>query len=360
MKIAVITCYFDPDYVRARTIRAALKTIPGVQTVVVKNTKKGMARYFEIIPLLIALRHKEKPDVYVLTFRGQEILPLVLLLAGKKPVWFDEFIVPIAYAKGENHHKTFAIRVKHMLARMSETLYRRWLQKCKVIIADTQAHAELSARTSNVNMRKYLALPVGADEKLFKPAVQASAPSDTFQAFYYGNMLPLHGLDTVIETAIQMSDREDINFLLIGGKKNMQKKIQAAIAKGARITYREWVPFEEIPALLQKCSVFLAGPYGGSPQAQNVVTGKAYQALACAAPAIIGASPATSEYFVDKQNAIIVEQASPESLKKAIIWAKDHPAELRAIAESGRKLYEKQFSIAAIARRLQPLVDAVS
>ena len=98
-KVAVITNHADPDYIRARSIRAALKTLPGIQMLVIKHSGNKYLRYFEIIWKLVRVRFTEKPDVYLITFRGQEILPIVLLLAGRRPVIFDEFIVPIAYAK---------------------------------------------------------------------------------------------------------------------------------------------------------------------------------------------------------------------------------------------------------------------
>ena len=88
MKIAVITCYFDPDYVRSRTIRSAVRSYPGAQLLVVKNSHKGLLRYPEVVWKLIQLRRRQNPDVYILTFRGQELLPFVLLIAGLRPVIF--------------------------------------------------------------------------------------------------------------------------------------------------------------------------------------------------------------------------------------------------------------------------------
>jgi len=359
MKIAVITCYFDPDYIRARTLRAALKTLPGVQVIVVKNTKKGMARYAEMPGLLRQVKKQHNPDVYLLTFRGQEILPLVLGIAGKKPVWFDEFIVPIAYATGEKHRKSMAIRTKHFLARRSEPLYKRWLNKCAVILADTQAHAELSARMSHQNLSKYVAVPVGTDETLFKPASKP-AKGEKFQVFYYSTgMQPLHGIPVVLAAAEKLKDQPEIEFLIVGGKKPMEEVCKVAQSRGANLRYESWIPFEKLVDTIQQSSLCLGGPFGDTPQAQHVITGKTYQYLACAAPALIGASEATSEYFTDKENALVVPQANPDALAKAIMWAYNQPDELASIADKGRKLYEKQFSTTAIAKILQPLVESV-
>ncbi|HEX7368433.1 MAG TPA: glycosyltransferase [Candidatus Saccharimonadales bacterium] len=360
MKIAVITCYYSPDYVRARTLRAALKTFPDVKLSIVKNRHKGLLRYPEVLWKLWQVRKKRRPDVYVLTFRGQEILPFVLLMAGDKPVWFDEFIVPIAYASHEGHRKSFGMRVKHFLARVSEPLYKNWLRRCSVVLADTRAHAELSARTSHMNLSKYLAVPVGTDETLFRLAEVVQRP-EKFQVFYYSTgMQPLHGIPVVLEAARQLQNHKDIEFLIVGGKKVMRSAVASAQASGARLRYEPWIPFEELVTTIQSSSLCLGGPLGGTPQARHVITGKTYQFLACGVPVLVGASEATSEYFVDKQNALVVEQDDAGALVRAIAWAAKHPNELRAIAENGRKLYEKQFSTKAIAGLLAPLIDGVS
>ena len=359
MKIAAITCYHDPDYVRARSLRAGLQQIAGVQTIVVKNSHTGLLRYPEVLWALWKVKREQRPDAYLLTFRGQEILPFVLLIAGKKPVWFDEFIVPGAYARGEHHKRTPAILVKHALARVSEPLYNWWLHRCKAILADTQAHAEVSAKAARLNLSKYTAIPVGVDEKLFKPGA-AKPDSETFQVFYYSTgMQPLHGIDTVLAAAELLKDNEHIQFLLVGGKRPMRLKVEEAVKNGARAHYVSWIPFADLPGVMRSSGICLGGPFGNTPQANHVVTGKTYQMIASGAPVIVGASVATSEYFVNEKNALVVPQADPEALAKAIVWASEHPHDLAEIAENGRKLFEKEFSTQAIARRLQPLIDAI-
>lgn len=357
MKIAVITCYFLPDYVRARTLRAALEDIRGVQVIVIKNKHKGLLRYPEVLWKMWQVKRTQKPDAYLVTFRGQEILPWVLALAGNKPVIFDEFIVPIAYATGEHHRSSLSIRIKYFLARVSEPLYRRWLDRCVAILADTQAHAELSARLTRTNLSKYLVVPVGADEKLFKPAI--STPAEPFQVFYYSlGMQPLHGISFVLEAAEQLKDK-DVKFLMVGGKKPMEQAVSQAVANGAHVRYERWIPFEDLMSTIRGSSLCLGGPFGDTQQAHHVITGKTYQFLACGAPVLIGVSEATNEYFIDKQNALVVPQGDAAAIAKAILWAKKHPAEMAEIAKAGRKLYEKQFSSVAIAKLLEPLVSSL-
>lgn len=360
IKLAVITCYFDPQYVRGQVIRTALSGEPGITVVSLLNRRKGLLRYPEILAKLIALRLRDKPDAYLLTFRGQEILPAVLAVAGRRPVIFDEFIVPLAYATGESHRRSPAILVKHALARVSAPLYARWLRRCALILADTDQHAALSATTSDVPRDRYRTLPVGADERVFRLEQRPAADHDEFVVLYYGNMLPLHGLDTVLEAAVSLADRADIRFELIGGGAGVAELIDTARSQGARIRTRSWVPYDRLPAVIAASDLCLGGPFGGTPQAQNVVTGKTYQFLASGAPTVVGLNDASAEVFADGDTALIVPQKDAAALAETIIRAADDRHELLAIGRRGRELFERRFSTPVLGGELATWVRQVT
>jgi glycosyltransferase involved in cell wall biosynthesis len=326
--------------------------------IVVKNQQRGWLRYPEMLVRLMRLRWGEKPDVYLVTFRGQEILPLVLALAGRRPVIFDEFIVPIAYATGEGHVPSAAVRAKHALAKASRPLYGRWLQRCACILADTQAHAELSARTSQLGLDRFCVLPVGADEELFAPPDDPSLVRGLgpFEVLYYGNMVPLHGLPVVIDAAVRLKDRPDIHFVIVGGRPDVEERVATAVAAGARLAHEAWVPFEQLPLRIRNADLVLGGPFGGTPQAQRVVTGKTYQALACAAATVVCRSQATAPVFLDGKNALVVDQDDSAALAEIIRWAGDHRGEVAEIGRAGRRLYEERFSHRVIAATLAEVV----
>lgn len=359
MKIAVVTCYHDADYVRARSLRAAVAAQPGVTPIIIKNKSKGFLRYPQVLWRMLVVKWRQKPAAFLMTFRGQEILPFALLIAGRTPIWFDEFIVPSAYARAEKHKKSLGIVVKHTVARLGGPLYNFCLRRCSDILADTSAHAELSARISEINLSRYLAVPVGTDEKLFKPN-EKTKKVEPFQIFYYTTgMQPLHGITYVLEAAERLAGDRRFKFLLVGGKKPMEHAVADAVARGARIEYRAWVPFDELPKLMRESGLCLGGPFGGTQQAQHVITGKTYQSLACAVPTIVGANAATESFFKDKVNSLVVPQKDVDALIAAFVWAVENPRDLAAVAERGLKMYEREFSNDALARIIAPLVDTV-
>lgn len=355
--IAVVTCYHEPDYVRARVLRAAVAGVPGVESIIIKNKRRNALRYAEVLWRMLRVKYREKPAAFLITFRGQEILPFALLIAGRTPVWFDEFIVPSAYARLENHRQTFKKRMIRTVFRLSEPLYRASLRHCQVIFSDTPSHAELGAKMSEVNLSKYVAVPVGTDETVFKPK-DNTKKTEPFQVFYYTtDMQPLHGISYVLDAAERLAGDRRIKFLLVGGKKPMEQAVATAVERGARIEYRRWVPFDELAKVMRESGVSLGGPFGGTPQAGHVVTGKTYQSLACGVPTIIGYNDDTAAMFIDHENALIVRQKSPESLVDTLIWAIEHPVELQRIGDKGRALYERNFSNDALIRIMTPLVE---
>jgi glycosyltransferase involved in cell wall biosynthesis len=357
LKVAVITCYKDPDYVRARSLRAALQLVPGVQMLVLKNKHHNLfLRLPEIAYRLAELRRNEQPDVYLLTFRGYELLPLVLLLAGRRPVIFDEFIQPVeVVAEHQSMKRGSAVAQLMGVWKLLAPLYYLLLKRCHTILTDTEAHAEYASSLSRVDRSKYLVLPVGTDEALFRPPKRRTH-AEEFQVFFYGNMVPLHGIRYVIEAAERLKKLPHITFFVVGGDAAIAHAVERAVANGAHITYEPWVPFDELPHAIAAANLCLGGPFGDTVQSHNVVTGKTYQFLACGAPTMVGKSKATAELFRDKQNCLVVQQASADDLARAVLWAQAHPDELAEIGKQGRALYEAHFSAKQIAKTLRRII----
>ena len=343
-KLAVVTCY--KDYVRTHTIQAALDARQDVQAIQVKNAKQGVLRYPEVLWKLLKVRIRDKPDGYLLNFRGYELLPFVLLIAGRKPVIFDEFINLTEWVVDEHH------KVKHggLLARILNNVYGWLLRHCRVILADTPVHVAYSAERSGVAIEKYVSVPVGTDNAVFYP--RAQKPTKPFTVLYYGSMLPLHGVDIVLAAAKLLQDTPAIDFHFVGGKDKIAAQIAAASAAGVNVRHTPWIAYADLPDAIAKAGINLAGPFGDTLQSQYVVTGKTYQLLAMAVPCIVGENIATTD-FVDKQNSLVVPQGDAAALADAIRWAFEHPKELARIGKRGRALYEKAFDEPTIARQVR-------
>lgn len=349
--IVVITCQPDPDYVRAAVLRIGIGALPGLKLSVIKNSRLNKLRYPEVAYKILQCRLTDNPDVYLLTFRGYEMLPWLLLVAVGKRVIFDEFINALEW--GAYEHKKFSPR--SAFGKIFNGMYGFLLSRCFAILADTDAHADISSKLSAVSRNKYLAVPVSTNETLFFPSARQKRGSQ-FNVFFYGNILPLHGLDIMLNAALQLKDERDISFTFIGGKPEHQSAVEYAIFSGARIAYFKYVPFIELPGYIHEASLCLGGPFGNTFQSQFVVTGKTYQFLAAGVPTVIGANKA-SGLFKDKENSLVIPQGDSDALAAAILWAQQHPELLMAMGKAGRKLYETAFSNQIVADCLATLVN---
>jgi len=341
--ICVITCYKQPDYVRAKTLRRGLHESDLFEDVlIVKNKHTGVLRYIDVFAQLIKIRFSKNPDFYILTFRGYETLPFVWLMTLGKKLLYDEFINPVEWFVYE--HKKFA--PGSIPAKLLRAVFRWFGKRVSLILTDTESHADYSAELMDLPREKYRAIPVGTDERTFQPLNPIS--HDGFRVLFYGNMLPLHGVDIVLKTAEILAARTDIIFHFVGGKKVIREKTAAAQAIGANIEHDKWIEFEKLPETFAKSDICLGGPFGGTVQSQYVITGKTFQFMAAARPAVIGSNKET-QLFTDKQNALVVPQANVDALKDVILWAAENRDKLEAIGQNGRKLYEEQFSSKRIA-----------
>jgi glycosyltransferase involved in cell wall biosynthesis len=359
IRVAVITCYFLPDYVRSISIRAALATMDDVEPLVIKNTSKGVLRYPEVIAKMIWCRLAKHPDLYILEFRGQEMLPISLCITAGKPLIFDEFIVPLAWATREKHARTLRTQWFRILSRVSAPLYKRWLKACKLILTDTIVHAEISSKLGNIPHKRYRVLPVGTDETLFKPKKHVTLPSigQEFSIFFYGlKMTPLHGLNHILAAAIVLGKSDPlVSFTIVGGDSVTEAIVQNAVQQGARVTYKMFVPFSEFAPLMHAADLCLGGPFGDTEQARSVVTGKTYQSIACGRPTVVADTKAHTQ-FTDEKDCLKVPLSNAQALVDKIRWAMKHPKQLQKIGPAGRALYEKEFSTKKITIKLHEIV----
>ena len=358
MKLVIISCYDQIDYVRALSLRPAFAAAKNTQTIIVKNKHKGLLRYLEVPYKILKSKFRDRPDAYVITFRGYEMLPFVLLVKGRKPLIFDEYINAAEYLQEHN-----TLPMQSRLGKLFLWWYSGLLRRCRFILADTQAHADYSASLTKIEPKRYVALPVGTDENLFYPTAATHTPSKdgTFRIFYYGVMRPLYGLEYILEAAVSLGKTHPhVVFTISDPRGDQAAVLEAAIAKGARITvHTGWIPFETLPKREIEADLCIGGQFGRTLQSQFVVATKTYQYLACAAPALIARNLTASEGFEDKKNCLMVPQADSAAIAKAIAWAAEHPKELRTIGREGRKLYEARFSQAIIAKEVQRMVHAL-
>jgi glycosyltransferase involved in cell wall biosynthesis len=351
MRIGYVLCYRDPDYIRTRSILQALGLNLNTQVLVASNTHKGIRRYFEVWRALRRIKESAPLDVCILGFRGHEIFwPVIRMMKGV-PLVFDALMSPYGALREE---RKFGL-IGALLAPLVYTLERSILERAELVLTDTQLHANYFEQTFSMSPSKILALPVGAiqtepsDEVLFERVPSA------FTVLFYGSFLPLHGISVVVKAAAMLNDLP-IQFDFIGGNARHEKQLKAEFQRlGLKnYTHRRWVPMEKLLDFeITRASLCLGGPFGGTPQASRVITGKASQCIALGKATVIGRIE-EDDGFIDRVNCLLVEQADPKALAEAIRWAYMNRETLADIGARGRLLYNSRLSIHTISERLMP------
>ncbi len=341
IKVCYVLSYKHPNYIRSLVLLDLLRAHDHIELIEARNTTKNLLRYPQTLLKLIHIRLTQQPDIYVLGFRGYEIFLPVRLLTFGKPLIYDEFINLYDWFVHE-HKKLSHNSVLAWLLRA----YSKWtLELSDKILTDTKLNAAFSSRVHTMNPDKFVSIYVGTDESTFEAVEQKQSNTRTFEVFFYGTMLPLHGLEHLLEAALALQGKP-IHFTVIGGKGGRYEKLIRNFLsenKKAKIDYEPWANYQELPDYIAKADLCLGGPFGGTSQGRKVITGKTFQFLAMRKPVLVGHVD-EAVGFKDGVNCLEVEQGSADELREKILWAYNNRDKLPRIGAAGQKLYQTQFS----------------
>lgn len=342
MKVCYVLSYRSPDYTRTVVLINALKSVPSIELFEARNVTKGFIRYFETFFKFLKIRFVVNPDIYIIGFRGHEIYWFLRIFAWNKKFVFDEMMSP--YASMVYERKIFL--EKNIFAKILFFLEKSILKNADFILTDTDLHARYIANTFRVEKGKINSIPVGSNIDLTKvKKILAKDFGDVFTVFTYATFLPLHGMNVILKAA-NLLKKYPINFVIVGGKRKKKEldEFKSEIIKLdlKNVEHVEWLDFDKLVSYIKGADVCLGGPFGGTPQAKRVVTGKTYQFLSLGKPIIIGKIDEDLG-FIDKKNCLLVEQCSAVNLSNAVKWCYEHKSKLCTIGSDAFSLYKERF-----------------
>lgn len=358
LRVCFVLAYRAPDYIRGRSICAALRASDRIELIEARNKSRGLARYWQSIHALLHARRHHDPDVYLLGFRGHEIAWLVRWLTRGRPLVIDALMSPYASLSEESKFGWIGRALTHAWRPYERAI----LHASDGVLTDTEGHAGYYRSRFGLPAARLLAVPVGAEEHVTTEVPDtAHRPSEPLRVLFYGSFLPLHGVDVILAAASRLTE-QPIEFRFIGGT-----RAQAAwLARRCdslgitRYTHALWIAFERIVAEeIPNADLCLGGPFGGTPQARRVVTGKTSQCMALGRPTVVGGIPEDNG-FIDRSNCLMVEQGDPDALAAAIRWAHANRGALDDIGERGRTLYQERLSRDAIRAALVPFLERLA
>ncbi len=225
------------------------------------------------------------------------------------------------------------------LARIDRAAFR----SADLVVADTEAHAELFRK---LGARRVVVCLVGAEERVFRPGWAGGGPF-----LFVGKLIPLHGLDTILAAARLAPE---LPLRVVGGG-----QLEPLLAgRPANVEWVPWVDYERLPVELHAAAAAL-GVFGRSAKAARVIPNKAFQALACGTPLVTADTPAARELLVDGESALLVPPGDPEALAAALRRLATEPELGPRLSTGGLAAYRERASEAVLGARWRALLEGL-
>ena len=294
--------------------------------------------------LRLLARPRTDFDAIMVGYPGHFDVPRAKRVARGRPLVFNPLVSladTFVSDRGRFRHGSFASRV--LL-----TVDRRALRRSTLVVADTEAHADFLARLGGIPRERVAVCLVGAEERIFEPGW---APPQRFEAVFVGKLIPLHGVETILEAAALAPE---IPFRIVGSG-----QLEGLLAtRPANVDWVPWVDYERLPGVLHDAGCAL-GIFGTSDKASRVIPNKAFQALACATPLVTADTPAARELLVDRESALLVPAGNPTALADAVRALAADPELQVHLSGGGLYTYQQRASEAVLGQRWRALLEGL-
>lgn len=253
-------------------------------------------------------------DVVWIGFAPQLVLPFLGKFKGKKIVidFFISLYDTLCYDRK-------IVRADTLVGRLLFRLDQSTLRRADLVICDTDAHKKYFLEEFGVTDKEYRTLYLEADTKVFYPreVKRPAALKGKYIVLYFGSILPLQGVEVILEAIEQIREKEGLHFFIIGP---LRKKLSGWAPMGDNITYIDWLSEEELAKYIAMADLCLAGHFHGDIQkAARTVPGKAYIYQAMNKPMILGDNQANREVFKEGKEVKFVPMGNHSALAESIL-----------------------------------------
>jgi len=283
-------------------------------------------------------------DIVLVGYPGHFDMPRARRVAGKRPLVFNPLV---------SLHDTFVgdrqrYGRRSFAARILAAVDRKALRLADLVVADTSANADFLAEVGEIPRTKLEVCLVGAEDRLFHAGWR---PDEPFRCVFVGKLIPLHGLETILEAARRAPE---IAFHVVGSG----QLASLLTDRPENVEWTPWIDYEELPRELWGAGCAL-GIFGRTDKAQRVIPNKAYQALACGTPLITADTPAARELLADGRDALLVPPGDPAALAEAVRRVAADPNLGGSLSANGRATYEARASEDVLGERWRSLLEGL-
>jgi len=292
---------------------------------------------------LVLRGRRQSFDAMIVGYPGHFDMPLARRIARGRPVLFNPLVSlseTLVDDRGRFAEGSPAASVLRQVDRIA-------LRRADLVVADTAQNARHLAELGQIARDRVEVCFVGAEERLFRPGWQ---PRGRFHALFVGKLIPLHGLETILEAARLAPE---IPFRVVGSG----QLAGLLDSRPENVEWVDWVEYEQLPGEIQAAGCAL-GVFGTSTKASRVIPNKAFQALACGTPLVTADTPAARELLQDGESALLVPSGNADALAAAVRRLAAEPALARALGAGGLAAYREHASEEVLGRRWRGLLES--
>ncbi|MBN2251908.1 MAG: glycosyltransferase [Candidatus Altiarchaeota archaeon] len=343
MKVLMVGHYRFGSYLRGAILQKGLEK-NDVKTEVCLG--RGLLKYPRIALRILKNDFDHVLATGTLTF-------FVSRLFSRKPVIFDAFI---------SNYDTLVfdrklVKKNSLKARL---LWHADKYSCKLAdkaVFDTREHKDYFTNEFGLNPGKFHVIAVGADDAIFHPA-DDTARTGTFTVLFYGNFIPLHGVEYIIKAA-KLLEKEDMRFRFLGSGQTLPENRELAERLNLRNVEFSDERVDDDPQRLIGGADVCLGIFGDTDKAGRVIPTKAFQIIAMRKPLVTGDSKASRRMFKDKVDAVLCRMADPEALAQALLMLKNDARLREEIASNGYALYGENYTPTVLGNQLKALLASI-
>nr|WP_298926441.1 glycosyltransferase [uncultured Erythrobacter sp.] len=248
-----------------------------------------------------------------------------------------------------------------LIAKLIWRFERSALEQADVILVDTDSHGDYFSREFGLRRARFETVLVGAEEHFAPDAAQDKAedilgPQDDERpiVLFYGQLIPLHGVPTIIEAA-KLSQGKSARWVMIGrGQLEPVMRETIGSESGSAIEWIEWVDYERLPAVIARADICL-GVFSASDKAARVIPNKLFQQLAVGKPVITRESPAVDTLAREFPATLrTVPADDPNALAEAVEHALADRGGMAALPQASLRKLSPDAGAARLLVRLDP------
>ncbi len=285
---------------------------------IIGSMKKSYIKRLMHVYWSILTKPTKKFDVIFVGFSPQLILPIWNFKFKKNFLVIDFFIS--MYDTLVFDRKKF--KQNSFIAKLLKWIDTKTVLSADHIICDTKAHGKYFVEEFGADNKKLDVLYLEADKSIYYQREEKRPENvrDKFIVLYFGSILPLQGIDTILKTIDILKNNKDIFFYVIGPIGEKFNKVECDT-----VEYIDWLSQEDLARYINMSDLCLAGHFNKDiNKAKRTIPGKAYTYEAMNKKMILGDNEATHELYEEGDGThYFVEMGNAEKLAEKIIYIKN-------------------------------------